>query len=66
MIVAGILALAFMGFTGVDRGMENALTPSTETETQVSIDEGAHLPTPLHYSPSPEDSEKSDENGGVS
>jgi Na+-translocating ferredoxin:NAD+ oxidoreductase subunit A len=26
MIVAGILALAFMGFTGVDRGMEQALT----------------------------------------
>lgn len=25
MIVAGILALAFMGFTGVDRGMENTL-----------------------------------------
>jgi electron transport complex protein RnfA len=29
MIVAGILALGFMGFTGVDAGLRNALTPTT-------------------------------------
>ena len=33
MIVAGILALAFMGFTGVDRGLEQLLRkPKAETE----------------------------------
>lgn len=34
MIVAGILALAFMGFTGVDRGMENAIRKKPEAPTK--------------------------------
>ncbi|MFC1467367.1 electron transport complex protein RnfA [Verrucomicrobiota bacterium] len=36
MIVAGILALAFMGFTGVERGMENALRNKTDAKTSAS------------------------------
>jgi len=30
LIVAGILALAFMGFTGVDRSLKNVFTPQTD------------------------------------
>lgn len=37
MIIAGLLALAFMGFTGVDRGMEQALRPA-EQEEEVAED----------------------------
>ncbi len=66
MIVAGILALAFMGFTGVDRGMQNALTPSVEVKQQVSGDESANAPATLRYSPPAMDSETNDGNGGVS
>ena len=36
MIVAGILALAFMGFTGVDRGMENAMRKKSDAKTSAS------------------------------
>lgn len=32
MIIAGLLALAFLGFTGVDRGMEQALKDKNESE----------------------------------
>lgn len=34
LIVAGILAMAFMGFTGVDSGLKNALTPAAQEEAQ--------------------------------
>ncbi|OQX19360.1 MAG: RnfA-Nqr electron transport subunit [Desulfobacteraceae bacterium IS3] len=34
MIVAGILAMAFMGFTGVDSGLKNALTPPAQEDVQ--------------------------------
>ncbi len=34
LIVAGILALGFMGFTGVDRGLQEALTPNGEVRTE--------------------------------
>ncbi|MCU0597968.1 MAG: hypothetical protein MUE70_01780, partial [Desulfobacterales bacterium] len=30
LIVAGILAMAFMGFTGVDSGLRKAMTPAAE------------------------------------
>jgi len=32
MIVAGILALGFMGFTGVDTGLRKAITPAAESQ----------------------------------
>ena len=32
MIVAGILALGFMGFTGVDSGLRKAITPAAESQ----------------------------------
>jgi electron transport complex protein RnfA len=32
MIVAGILALGFMGFTGVDTGLRKAITPTAESQ----------------------------------
>ncbi len=38
LIVGGILALAFMGFTGVDSGLKNALTPVPATQVSVSQD----------------------------
>jgi electron transport complex protein RnfA len=34
LIVAGILAMAFMGFTGVDSGLKKALTPTVQEEVQ--------------------------------
>ncbi|MHC4294770.1 MAG: electron transport complex protein RnfA [Planctomycetota bacterium] len=43
LIVAGILALGFMGFTGVDRGLQNALTPRQE----VSATTEATPPAPI-------------------
>ncbi|HPA13963.1 MAG TPA: Rnf-Nqr domain containing protein [Desulfobacterales bacterium] len=33
LVVAGILAMAFMGFTGVDSGLKKVLTPSTVEKT---------------------------------
>ena len=39
LVVGGILAMAFMGFTGVDSGLREAMTPNpavTETSTSVS------------------------------
>ena len=35
LLVAGILALAFMGFTGVDRGLANAIKPNKEEPAKV-------------------------------
>lgn len=35
MIVAGILALGFMGFTGVDSGLRKAMTPAAENQAVV-------------------------------
>jgi electron transport complex protein RnfA len=32
LIVAGILALAFMGFTGVDKGLQDAITPAVKAD----------------------------------
>lgn len=37
LIVAGILALAFMGFTGVERGLENALIKKSDSNTGASL-----------------------------
>lgn len=37
LIIGGILALAFMGFTGVDSGIRNAITPVKETATVESV-----------------------------
>lgn len=34
LIVAGILAMAFMGFTGVDSGLKKALTPAAQEEVR--------------------------------
>ncbi|MDJ0721558.1 MAG: Rnf-Nqr domain containing protein [Desulfobacterales bacterium] len=48
MIVSGILALAFMGFTGVDSGLKKALTPAAPaapTEARTSEDLGADFMT---------------------
>jgi Na+-translocating ferredoxin:NAD+ oxidoreductase subunit A len=48
MIVAGLLALAFMGFTGVDRGMEQALMPAAAEEAaEEQVEAGAIY----HYAP---------------
>ena len=33
MIIGGILALAFMGFTGVDSGIRKAITPAPAEDT---------------------------------
>ncbi len=41
LVVGGILALAFMGFTGVDSGLRKAMTPAQET-TMVLPLESAH------------------------
>lgn len=38
MVVGGILALAFMGFTGVDSGLKKALTPTGEVAMEASMD----------------------------
>ena len=38
LVVAGILAMAFMGFTGVDSGLRKALTPSVQAEAASNID----------------------------
>ena len=35
LIIGGILAMGFMGFTGVDKGLKEALTKSTKAETSV-------------------------------
>jgi len=43
LIVGGILALAFMGFTGVDSGLKKALTPEPAAQVAVSQDEGRTL-----------------------
>ena len=37
LIVAGILALAFMGFTGVDRSLKEALTPAPEKGVSAAV-----------------------------
>jgi electron transport complex protein RnfA len=37
LIVAGILALAFMGFTGVNNGLRKALTPAPVTVQTASM-----------------------------
>lgn len=37
LIVGGILALAFMGFTGVDSGIRNAITPAQENAMVESV-----------------------------
>jgi H+/Na+-translocating ferredoxin:NAD+ oxidoreductase subunit A len=39
LIIGGILAIAFMGFTGVDSGIRNALMPNQELQVSVSIPE---------------------------
>ncbi|AKJ64418.1 electron transport complex protein RnfA [Kiritimatiella glycovorans] len=44
MIVAGILALAFTGFTGVDRGLEEALRPEKNETAQTARSESAPYP----------------------
>ncbi len=36
LVVAGILAMAFMGFTGVDSGLKKALKPDTTKEAQMT------------------------------
>ncbi len=38
LIVAGILAMAFMGFTGVDSGLRKALTPEVKAEAALNMD----------------------------
>lgn len=38
MVIAGILALAFMGFTGVDNGLREALASDTKIATQTTTD----------------------------
>ncbi|RLC33876.1 MAG: RnfA-Nqr electron transport subunit [Deltaproteobacteria bacterium] len=43
LIVGGILALAFMGFTGVDSGLKKALTPEPVAQVVVSPDAGQAL-----------------------
>jgi electron transport complex protein RnfA len=40
-VVGGILALAFMGFTGVDSGLRKAMTPAQETAMVLPL-ESAH------------------------
>lgn len=55
MIVAGLLALAFMGFTGVDRGMEQAMTPKKESD-QSKVEEQARAGV-YHYAPAASDDE---------
>jgi len=40
LIVAGILAMAFMGFTGVDTGLKEALTPAATTEAMLDAPGG--------------------------
>jgi len=40
LIVGGILALAFMGFNGVDSGIRRALTPDPAIEKTVLLDQG--------------------------
>jgi electron transport complex protein RnfA len=43
LVVAGLLALAFMGFTGVDRGLENVLRPK---EAQLTAELDTAVPPP--------------------
>ncbi len=38
MVVGGILALAFMGFTGVDSGLRKAMTPAGEVAMEMSVE----------------------------
>jgi len=44
LIVAGILALAFMGFTGVDRSLKELFTPQTDGQVEQLPSEQAALP----------------------
>jgi len=37
LIIGGIISLAFMGFTGVDSGIRNAITPAQETSMTESL-----------------------------
>jgi len=63
MIIAGVLALAFMGFTGVDRGMEEALSPDKGQKEEQSV-EAPKTAATLHLSPMLEADEYVE--GGVS
>ena len=42
MIVAGILALGFMGFTGVDSGLRKAMTPRPANQALVDQNQSSH------------------------
>lgn len=42
LVIGGILALAFMGFTGVDSGLRKAMTKAPETTIVVSAQPSAH------------------------
>jgi len=44
LIVAGILALAFMGFTGVDRSLKDMLTPQADRAAEMVAPGPADLP----------------------
>ncbi len=39
LVVGGILALAFMGFTGVDSGLRKAITPGGEVAMEISVEQ---------------------------
>ena len=39
LVIGGILAIAFMGFTGVDSGIKNALMPETTARVSIGIPE---------------------------
>ncbi|WP_462270028.1 electron transport complex protein RnfA [Desulfobacter sp.] len=42
LVIGGILAIAFMGFTGVDSGVKEALTPSPQV-SQAVVAQGEHV-----------------------
>ncbi len=44
LIVAGILALAFMGFTGVDKSLKNKLSPPAEAAARTTKTDAPELP----------------------
>jgi electron transport complex protein RnfA len=46
LIVAGILALAFMGFAGVDKGLQEAITPAPKVEPRAAT-QAATAATPM-------------------
>ncbi len=54
LIVAGILALAFMGFIGIDTTLENLLLPDAE-ETELSADDSTSVSPPYAPQPAPGD-----------